>query len=100
MIREMKYPKECTLCETQTKHVVDGKLKNTEEYNEVFLKLNNGSKMKVAVCNKHKDPKDEDYPKVMDKVRMGWAEEVAFGVGNEDWVKTIGKQLEIVDKED
>lgn len=96
MVGMMKYPKECALCETPVHNVVDGRLRRNGEYHEVVLTLSDLSKMKVAVCSIHTEPTKDQLPMVAQKVKQGWMEEVAFGIGNKDWLENTGLKLEIV----
>lgn len=95
MVGQMKYPKECALCETPVHDLVDGKLRRNGEYHEVTLALSDLSKMKVAVCSMHAEPAKDQLPLIAMKVKQGWMEEVAFGIGNESWVRETGMKLEV-----
>lgn len=96
MITEMKIKKECAVCPTKIWTVVGMKLKKSEEYNEVDVRLNNDSKMTVGVCSKHTKPKRLELEMITEKNMQGWLEEVAFGIGNEAWVKDQGINLKVV----
>lgn len=92
-MNNMKYPFECSLCETKIREFVNGKIRKTEEYNEIDLKINDGSNMTTAVCSKHTKPRTLDFPKIMRKIQAGWQEEVDHGLGNKEWVETIGSKI-------
>lgn len=96
MINLMKQKQECLVCPTQIWATQGMKLKKTPEYNEVDVLLDNDSKMTAGVCSKHTKPKDLELKIMTEKTRQGWLEEVAFGVGNEEWVQTVGIKLNIV----
>lgn len=95
MIELLKYPYECTVCDTKIRHYSRGKIKKLPEYNEIEVQLNDLSKMKVGVCPAHTKPKKLELQIIMEKTRHGWAEEVAFGIGNAEWVSNRAPKLEI-----
>lgn len=95
MVGQMKYIKECGLCDTKIHEVVNGKLRRTGEYHEVDVTLSDLSKMTVGVCSVHTEPAREQLPLISNKVKQGWMEEVSFGIGNEEWVQSVGLKLEI-----
>lgn len=90
----LKTKLECSICPAK---IWDGekKLKKTAEYNEIDVKLDNGSKMTIGVCSEHIKPKKAELKKMEEKNRLGWQEEVDLGIGNEAWVKE-GLKLQIV----
>lgn len=96
MIELMKQKQECGLCQTKIWEVAGEKLRKTDEYNEVDVQLDNQSKMTVGVCSRHAKPKDKDLPIMTEKIHQGWLEELAFGVGNTDWVNQIGLKINII----
>lgn len=95
MIELMKIKRECAVCPTKIWEVTGEKLRKTPEYNEVDVRLDNLSKMTVGVCSKHLKPKKSDLDIMTEKSHQGWLEEVAFGIGNEDWVKNTGLKLKV-----
>jgi hypothetical protein len=95
MIGQMKYKRECAVCPTEVHKVVNGKLRKSDEYHEVNLKLSDLYVMKVAVCSQHTEPTKDQLAVISNKVKQGWMEEVAFGIGNEDWVKNVGLKIEV-----
>lgn len=96
MIELMKQKQECGLCQTKIWEVVGEKLKKTDEYNEVDVQLDNQSKMTVGVCRRHVKPKQSDLPIMTEKAHQGWLEELAFGVGNKEWVDSVGLKINII----
>lgn len=96
MLEKMKIKQECAVCPTKIRDVVGDKFKRNSEYNEAEVVLNNKSKMIVGVCLKHSELKRSDLRSITSKVRKGWLEELAFGVGNEPWVRETGVNLTVV----
>lgn len=96
MINDMKIKKECAVCQRAIWEVVGTRLKKTSEYNEVNVRMNNLTTMTVGVCSEHTKPGKLELAMITEKAHQGWLEEVAFGVGEEQWVKEVGLQLEAV----
>lgn len=92
----MKLKAECAACPVKIWEIVDSKFKKTKEYNEIDVKLNDLSKMTVGVCPKHLKPRKLDLQIMTEKIHQGWLEEIAFDIGNKEWVKNTGLNLEIV----
>lgn len=92
----MKIKTECALCPQKIWEYNGIKFRKTEEYNETEVKLNDLSTMVVGVCSAHIKLKKSDYPLVTEKMHQGWLEELAFGIGHDEWIKTKGMQLEVV----
>lgn len=97
-MKQFKIKNECILCPTKIREYDEllGKLKKTAEYNEITVKLNDLSNMKVAVCSKHLKPKKTELDKITEKTQKGWLEELALGIGNKQWVMNIGSKLKVV----
>ncbi len=96
MIELMKQKQECGLCQTKIWEVAGEKLRKTDEYNEVDVQLDNQSRMTVGVCHAHSTVKEEDLSIMTEKIHQGWLEELAFGIGNESWVKNTGLKINII----
>lgn len=96
-MHQMKYPYECAFCSTKIRLLVaPNKVVKLPGYNEVTVRLNDGSKMVLGVCEKHTRPNRLELLLATRKVKKGWKEEVKFGVGNVDWVRRAGLKLKIV----
>lgn len=97
-MENMKIKNECAICDTKIREfdVLKNKLKKTPEYNEITVKLNDLSNMKVAVCSKHLKPNKLQLATIMDKTQKGWLEELALGIGNKQWVMNIGSKLKVI----
>lgn len=95
MIENLKTKTECAICPVKLWEVKGMKLKKTKEYNEIDVQLSDLSRMTIGVCSKHLKPKKLDLKIMTEKNRQGWLEEVAFGIGSEDWVKNYGLKLKI-----
>jgi len=94
----LKSKRECSVCTTV---IFDwdpktDKLRTNEEYNEVEVELNDRSRMRTGVCSKHTALSKKDLPTITEKTHKGWLEEVAYGIGNAEWVKHKGLSLEVV----
>ena len=77
----MKLVPKCVNCgrELQIEQYIDGKIVNrlTTDYGEVTYELNNGSKMRVAVCKKcQKAKKKVDNEEVLSNVKSAWKREL------------------------
>lgn len=96
MVDMMKIKTECAVCPTKIWKFNGVKLKKTPEYNELDVKLNDLSNMTVGVCSQHLSPKKLELTTMTEKIHQGWLEEVALGVGEEQWVKEKGLKLEVV----
>lgn len=96
MITEMKITLECGVCATPIRERVGKKVKKTSEYREIVVNLNNLSRMSVGVCSKHTSPTKLELDMITQKVRQGWMEEVALGVGNREWVESRGVNIKAV----
>lgn len=95
-IQNFKIKTECSLCPTKIWEYNGIKLKKTSEYHEATVKMDNLSQMKIGVCAAHSKIKKSDLPIIEAKTKQGWLEEVALGIGNEDWVKKTGSKLKVV----
>lgn len=95
-IGQLKYPFECSVCDTKIRRTTGTGVERTGEYNEIDVVLNNLSTMTVGVCSKHRKPKRLELVMIAEKAKKGWMEEVAFGIGNEAWVRRVGMGLEVV----
>jgi len=56
MVEQMRLKQECAVCPVKVHQVVNGKLRRTDEYKEIDLKMSDLSVMRVAVCSQHTDP--------------------------------------------
>ena len=92
----LKTKLECSVCDTRIWEPGVTGYKKSAEYNEVIVKLNDLSKMTIGVCSKHKEPTKSDLDKMTLKTLDGWLEEVANGIGNQEWVTNIGSKIKIV----
>lgn len=95
-MENFKTKTECAVCPTKIWHYDGVRLKKTEEYNEIEVKLNILSKMTVGVCSKHLTPQKKDLKTMTNKIHQGWLEELALGIGNEQWVRDEGLKLQVV----
>jgi len=71
----------CVMCHKNMliEQAIDGKIQNrfTPEYQETEFLLDDGSRMRVAICETCKNElKVEDEPKIMECVKLGWEVEV------------------------
>jgi len=71
----------CVKCHNNLRYqqVIDGgvKWRFSTDYAETEYILDDGSKMRVAICQKCKDGlTEDDAPKIMECVKLGWREEV------------------------
>lgn len=89
----MKYKMSCGVCDTRIWRLVDEKMRKTDEYHEVDVKLDNGSKMTVGVCSRHTKLDGLGLRLMTERLHDGWKEELAFGLGNEEWVREVGDKL-------
>lgn len=87
---------ECSVCSTAIWRFDGRRLKKTEEYNEVDVRLNNESIMTVGVCSGHTEPTEAELDTITQKAHQGWLEEVERGVGEKSWVKDVGLNLRVV----
>lgn len=94
----MKIKTECSVCPTKIWYFNGAKLKKTNEYHEVDVIMNDGSSMTTGVCSKHTNPKKLEITMMTEKLHQGWLEEVAFGIGNEEWVRDKGMSLAVTGK--
>lgn len=92
----VKIKLECSVCDTPIWEKDVQGYKKSSEYNEIVVKLNDLSNMKIGVCSKHINPNKKDLKKMTQKTLDGWLEEVALGMGNKEWVNNIGSKLIIV----
>lgn len=92
----MKIKQECSVCSIKIWEHNGVKLKKTAQYNEIDVRLNDLSKMTIGVCSKHLKPRKLELDMMTEKAHQGWLEEVALGIGNEEWVRDKGLKLEIV----
>jgi hypothetical protein len=92
----VKVKLECSACDTPIWQPGKVGYEHSSEYNEVTVKLNDLSKMKIGVCSKHTKPNKKDLTKMTSKTIEGWLEEIALGVGNKEWVTSVGTKLIIV----
>ena len=88
---------ECSVCTTPIWQKADIGYEKSPEYNELVVKLNDLSKMKIGVCSKHTEPNKKDLTKMNQKILEGWIEEVALGIGNKEWVDSIGSKIKIME---
>lgn len=77
----MKLVPKCVNCgkELMTEQYIDGAIRNrlTTDYDEVTYELNDGSKMRVAVCKKcQKAKKKVDNETVLKNVKSAWKREL------------------------
>ena len=71
----------CVMCHKNMliEQSIDGRVQQrfTTDYSETEYLLDDGSKMRVAICiDCKKDLTDKDIPKIMDCVKKGWEVEV------------------------
>ena len=95
MVEHTKIKNQCSVCETRIWEYDGVKIKKTPEYHETDVALNNGTLMTTGVCSKHTRPKGVDFAIMTEKMHQGWLEEVAFGIGNKQWVDSVGMKLEV-----
>src|SRR3990167_7167012 len=95
MIESLEIKIQCAVCPTRIWEVSGMRLKKTPEYHEIDVRLNNSSKMTVGVCSQHLKPKKLELAMMTEKIHQGWLEELAFGLGNEEWVRTEGTILKV-----
>lgn len=98
MLEHLKVKTECAACDTPIWAYNGIKLKKTDNYQEIDVDVSDGSKMRVGVCPRHTAPKKLDLQVMTEKIHQGWLEEVAFGIGNKEWVEAKGLHLEITGK--
>lgn len=73
----------CALCNTVIMERVDFHIKPNEQYNELMFEFSNGSKGRIAFCDKHymeldecQDGISEDcLTEIMDGIKRGWEKE-------------------------
>ena len=95
-LMDMKTKQECSVCSVKIWEYNGVKLKKTDEYNEIDVALDNLSKMTIGVCSRHLKPSKLELQMITEKTHQGWLEEVALGVGDEEWVKNTGLNLKVV----
>lgn len=96
MLENTKIKQQCGVCDRAIWEYNGVKLKKTPEYNQIDVDLNNGTRMTVGVCSNHTKPKKMELKIMTEKMHQGWLEEVAFGIGNEEWVNQVGTKLQVV----
>lgn len=95
-MEHMKIKTQCAICPINIWEYTGVKMKKTSEYNEIEVRLNDLSKMKVGVCSKHLKPKKMELDMMTEKNMQGWLEELALGIGDKDWVQNVGSKLKAV----
>jgi len=96
MTENFRIKTECAVCPTKIWRLEGTRLKKTEEYHEIKVRLNDLSNMTVGVCSKHIKLDKTGLTLMTEKIHQGWLEEVALGIGNEGWVRNKGTSLEVV----
>lgn len=93
MVQNFRVKLECAVCPTRIWDSTGTHLKKTGEYNEVDVRLSDGTLMTTGVCSEHVALKGGDLLKMTEKMRKGWLEEVALNIGDGGWVHGKGVKL-------